>query len=130
MSKKKTRNTGRKAGGLRFDLIPPDALAELAYVYTAGAEKYEDRNWEGGYEYHKSLRALHSHAAYATVGQERDPETDAYHWAQVAWHAIALLTFTIRGIGENDLPYDEAAIAALDEVRNRSIPKVKKYRGR
>ena len=40
-----TKNDG---GKLRYDLIPPRALEALAYVYTIGAAKYSDRNWEKG----------------------------------------------------------------------------------
>ena len=38
-------------GKLRFDLIPPEALIELAKVLTYGASKYNDRNWEFGMAY-------------------------------------------------------------------------------
>ena len=37
------------AGKLRYDLLPADALERLVGVYTIGAEKYDDRNWEKGF---------------------------------------------------------------------------------
>uniref|UniRef100_UPI001E4FF338 dATP/dGTP diphosphohydrolase domain-containing protein n=1 Tax=Acetomicrobium sp. S15 = DSM 107314 TaxID=2529858 RepID=UPI001E4FF338 len=40
---------------LRYDLIPSDALRELAKVYTVGAEKYGERNWEKGMSWGRAL---------------------------------------------------------------------------
>lgn len=118
---------GRKADGLRFDLIPEDALAELAWVYTAGAQKYEDRNWEKGYEWHKSIRALYSHLGFFMAGEDRDPETGALHIMQVAWHAIALAVFYLRDVGLDDRPKNQHALAALRSARNRPLPGIKKF---
>lgn len=41
-------NKGRKYdnGKLRMDLIPPEAMEELAKVLTFGSLKYEDNNWQ------------------------------------------------------------------------------------
>jgi len=37
----------REKIGVRFDLIPYEALYEIAKVFAYGAEKYEDNNWKG-----------------------------------------------------------------------------------
>jgi len=92
-------------GKPRWDLLPPDAMLELVKVYTRGAEKYADRNWEEGMEYHRVLRALKSHLNKWELGDSMDDEyPDLRHMAMVAWNAIALLTYELRGIGENDIP--------------------------
>lgn len=101
-------NTGGEKGLkiARYDLIPPDALWELAEVYGKGAKKYADRNWEKGYKWGLSVGALERHLARWKMGQSRDDETPlegAHHLAQVAWHAIALLVFELRGIGTDDV---------------------------
>jgi hypothetical protein len=119
---------GRKADGLRFDLIPEDALAEVAYVFTAGAKKYDDRNWEFGYSWSRSVRALISHLSFWQAGEEFDAETNSRHLAQVAWHALVLLAFSIRGIGTDDRRHpSDAVLRALHAVRERRIPDIPKY---
>ena len=46
----------------RYDLIPPTALEYLALIYGKGSLKYVDRNWEKGYRWGLSFRALMKHA--------------------------------------------------------------------
>ena len=76
---------------IRWDLLPLDILNDIAMVYTAGAEKYGDNNWqnlENGYEKYKGALLRH---LYAATKEVKDEETGCYHLAQVAWNAIAML---------------------------------------
>ena len=76
---------------IRWDLLPLDILNDIAMVYTAGAEKYGDNNWqnlENGYERYKGALLRH---LYAATKEVKDEETGCYHLAQVAWNAIAML---------------------------------------
>ena len=59
-----TSKTGGEKGVKleRFDLIPVGPLTELARLYGIGAKKYDDRNWEKGYEWSKSYAAMQRHA--------------------------------------------------------------------
>lgn len=118
------RAEGRKADGLRYDLFPPDAMDEIAYIYTAGAKKYADRNWEDGYEWGKSIAALKRHLSLFEARVEWDQETDGHHMAQVAWHAIALLAFALRGKGIDDRSKGAHAYT-LFATRRRDIPNIK-----
>jgi hypothetical protein len=77
----------------RFDLIPAGPLTQLAEHYGRGAEKYEDRNWERGYEWSKTFAALQRHAWAAWGGEDIDPGTGSPHMVAVAWHALAWLEF-------------------------------------
>jgi len=97
-------DTGGEKGSklARFDLIPPDALWELAELYGAGSEKYEDRNWEKGYPWSLSIAALGRHLAQFMDREDWDGETDSRHIIAVTWHALALATFSIRGLGTDD----------------------------
>ena len=56
-------NTGGQKGTKpeRMDLLPWDTLKEVSKHYAKGAEKYDDRNWERGYDYHLSFAALLRH---------------------------------------------------------------------
>lgn len=64
---------GQKGAKLaRFDLIPANPLSEIASRFGLGAMKYEDRNWERGYEWSKSYAALQRHAWAFWSGENDD----------------------------------------------------------
>lgn len=105
------RVTDPKTGGQkgskpeRFDLIPMDALEEVARVYGKGAEKYESHNWLRGYAWSLSLAACLRHVAKFMLGQDYDNGpggTGCHHMACAAFHCFALVTFTLRGLGTDD----------------------------
>jgi len=90
-------------GKIRWDLVPPDAMLEIARIYTRGAEKYAPRNWELGMDWGKCLRALKSHLNKWELGETFDDElTDCRNMAMVAWNAMALLSYEMRKIGKDD----------------------------
>ena len=89
-------------GKERVDLLPPDALLELGKVYGAGSVKYAARNWEKGMPWSKVLGPLMRHLFKWMKGEKIDPEDGQLHIAKVAWNALALLTYELRGIGVDD----------------------------
>lgn len=86
----------------RFDLLPMDALEEVARVYGIGARKYADDNWLKGYRWRLSLGALLRHVSRFMIGEDRDQETGCLHLAHAAWHCLTLLTFYMRKLGTDD----------------------------
>lgn len=90
------------AGKPRFDLMPPEAMVALATHYQKGAEKYADRNWERGMAWGKCFASLQRHAWAWQAGEDYDEETGSHHMISVAWNAIALFIYAIRGIGTDD----------------------------
>jgi hypothetical protein len=77
---------------LRYDLIPVMPTMEEAYVYTMGALKYADRNWENGIRWGRIFRAMMQHALAWWVGEKRDP--DGQHpLASVVWAAKTLMEY-------------------------------------
>jgi hypothetical protein len=86
----------------RYDLLPFDALDELARVYGEGAKKYDDDNWLKGYAWRLSYGALLRHVSRSLQGEDVDPETGCSHLAHAAWHCLTLLTFKKRGLGTDD----------------------------
>lgn len=92
----------------RFDLLPWDALAEVAEHYGRGAKsgggKYDDRNWERGYAWSLSFAALHRHLAAFWNGEDIDPDSGSPHLAAVVFHALALLAFARRFPEHDDRP--------------------------
>lgn len=103
-----TRITDPKTGGQkgqkeeRYDLIPFDALDEIARVYGFGSRKYAPNNWLKGYAWSLSLGALCRHVSLFAQGEDRDPETGRLHIAHAAFHCLALITFYLRGLGTDD----------------------------
>ena len=89
-------------GKLRYDLLPPEALEELIRVYTLGAEKYNDRNWEKGMDYGRIFAAIQRHLWEFWKGEDRDEESNLLHLAHAAWGCMSLLTYKIRNIGTDD----------------------------
>ncbi len=91
-------------GKLRFSLIPPDVLRELALVYTIGALKYGDDNYlnGGGLAWRRVIDALHRHLNDWLLGEERDLQDGQHHLASVMWCAATLMLYQERMIGEDD----------------------------
>lgn len=81
---------------VRWDLIPSDALEEVAKVLSYGAHKYAERNWERGISWHRCFRAIMNHAWYWWRGQTKDPETGYSHMAHVACNALFLTAYELR----------------------------------
>lgn len=98
--------TGNKDDGEkpRVDLVPPEAVFALATVFTYGANKYSDRNWEGGMRWGRVFAAMMRHAWAWWRGEDLDPESGYPH----VWHVLAcaamLVTYWDRKVGEDDRP--------------------------
>lgn len=79
---------------LRYDLMEPYAIQELARVFTFGANKYAANNWLKGMDWTKCLASLKRHIAAWELGQDYDEETKCFHMAHAAWNALALVSYT------------------------------------
>lgn len=111
---------GRKLA--RFDLVPVRPLTMLAEHYGKGAEKYEDRNWERGYDWSLNYAALMRHVTEWWNGETIDEETGSHHLAAVAWHAFALLEFAETHPELDDRPERKRNdYSTNDEIARRCI---------
>lgn len=87
----------------RFDLIPASAMFALAEHFGHGAAKYAERNWELGVSWSLPFAALQRHVWAWWGGEDVDPDSGQHHLAAVAWHALALLTYSLEeGYSELD----------------------------
>lgn len=100
-----------KTGGIkhdqekvRMDLLPYDALAEIAKIFTFGAKKYADRNWEKGFGFSRPFAALQRHLTLWFQGEDNDVETGLSHLSHAGCELLFLLAFELRGVGEDDRP--------------------------
>lgn len=100
MDEAKKHDTGK----LRFDLIPAQALEEVARVFTIGAEKYEDRNWEKGMKWGRVFAAIMRHLWAYWRGEENDPEDGIPHPAHAAWGCLVLLEYARINKEKDDRP--------------------------
>lgn len=68
-----------------------------------------ERNWELGYEWSKSFAALNRHLWAFWGGEDIDGETSMPHMIAVAWHALALVEFSITHPEFDDRPTPSVA---------------------
>lgn len=101
---------------LRYDLIPVRPMAQIAEVFTMGARKYKDRNWEKGMQWSRPIAALERHFQAFKGGEDHDPESGLLHLAHVAVNAMFLMEFyNIFPQGDDRvLPYKKHPRIGLD----------------
>ena len=92
-----TSETGGQKGAklARYDLMPVDALRELAEHYGKGEKKYPTEagipNFRKGYDISLSYAALQRHANQFWGGEDIDTETGSSHMIAAAWHALYIV---------------------------------------
>lgn len=93
------QGTKHDQGKLRWDLMPYDALQEVAKVLTFGANKYADRNWEKGLNYSRLIASLQRHAIdeFYISNKQQDEETGLHPLAHAVCCLLFLLSFELRG---------------------------------
>lgn len=75
---------------LRWDLVPFDALEKIVEIYTHGAAKYGDNNWQG-VDSDRYFAALMRHLAQMRKGEKYDQDSKKLHAAHAAWNCIAII---------------------------------------
>lgn len=102
-------STGGEKGqkGARFDLLPWVQLRQVAELYGKGAQKYEARNWEKGYDWSLSFAALHRHLESFWSGEYDDEENGLPHLTSVVFHALALMYFHDNHPDQDDRPLND-----------------------
>lgn len=82
-------------GKPRFDLLPWNALWEVAGVMEYGAQKYDDRNWERGMRFGRLSAAAFRHLARYMMGEEYDKESGYRHLAMTVCCILMLMGLSI-----------------------------------
>jgi len=77
-------------GKQRWDLLPYDCIEEIVKIYTFGAKKYGDNQWQQ-VKSDRYFAALMRHLIAWRSGESRDSESGLFHLAHAAWNCIALL---------------------------------------
>lgn len=97
--------TKHDKGKARYDLLPFDALHEIVLVFTEGANKYGERNWEQGIHYSRLLGAVLRHvSAFAQGKRINEDDFGLHHLAHAAVGCMMLLAYEKRDMTKwNDL---------------------------
>jgi len=77
-------------GKVRYDLIPPYVLNQIAQVFTYGANKYDPHNWEKGIRWSRLIGAIYRHIEAFRNGEEIDPESGLPHLSHALTELVML----------------------------------------
>lgn len=83
----------KNEGKLRYDLLHPYSMEQLAQIFTFGSQKYAPRNWEKGMPWSKILASLKRHTAAIERGEDIDQESGLLHSAHVECNAHFLTAY-------------------------------------
>lgn len=86
----------------RTDLLPTEALIEVAKVLGAGAKKYDEHNWRNGFRWSRLYGAALRHLFAWNQNEDFDQETGLLHLAHATCCCLFLLTHQLLGLGEDD----------------------------
>jgi len=92
------------AGKPRFELMPPDALEEVAKVYEFGAKKYGENNWLKGMSWLRVVGSMLRHTYAWLAGEEHDVESKLHPMAHVVFGALTIIAYSKRKLGEDNRP--------------------------
>lgn len=105
---------------LKYQLIPPYAIKQIARVFTFGAGKYGEFNWEKGFTWTRLLGAMERHMAAFKAGVDLDPESGLYHLAHAVTNGLMLLEFhrTHPELDDRYKPYmnEKRIVLDVDDV--------------
>lgn len=116
-------------GKTRLDLLPTNALWEVASVFTKGAKKYGDRNWEKGIDYSRLFAAAMRHLFKWWGGDMYDDELETHHVANAVACLLMILSIDARGVYPSDWddrPRDEHGLFSqmlrgVDDAQDKSV---------
>jgi hypothetical protein len=89
-------------GKRRYDLLPYDALDSVIAVLEHGASKYGAGNWEKGPAWSRYWCAAMRHLTAYWRGEDLDPESGLPHLSHSVCCVLFLLSYQIRGTGDDD----------------------------
>ena len=78
---------------LRTDLLPIEAIEDITQVFTFGAKKYGDRNWEKGMKWTRLIGASLRHLFAVAKGEDIDKESGLPHLSHLGSCVLMLLTY-------------------------------------
>jgi len=89
-------------------LVPPEALLNIAKVFTFGAEKYGVNNWRidgPNTPWSRTYSSIQRHLNSWHAGEDLDPESGESHLTHAATQIMILMTQQIDGNSNCDDRY-------------------------
>ena len=99
------------SGKVRLELHPFDVLESVGWVWTKGAKKYEERNWEWGFDWSRVFGAVLRHLFAWGSGRRVDPEWGYSHLDHALCSLMMLRAHELRGLGKDDMGGDDMGVA-------------------
>lgn len=121
MSQEAAKDGYRKDDGkIKFQLLPPYAIKQVARVLTFGATKYPEGNWEKGMEWKRMIGSMKRHLAAFESGVDLDEESGLFHLAHCVTNGLMLLEYhrTHPELDDRYKPYmnDRKIVLDVDDV--------------
>ena len=108
---------------IRTDLLPVDSIMQIAEIFTLGAKKYGDRNWENGMNWSRVYGALLRHMFSWWLNTGIDKETGKSHLAHAGCCIMFLLAYEKRKIGTDDRPSKNNKMKTVYIASAYTLPK-------
>lgn len=86
-------------------LIPPEALIEIATVFSFGAQKYGEHNWrKDGYNtsFSRTYSSIQRHLNSWAMGEDLDEESGMSHLTHAATQLIILMIHQMEHPEQDD----------------------------
>ena len=84
------------------ELLPSEALEEIAKVLAFGKKKYDAWNWAKGFKWTRLIGAAIRHLYAYKRGEDKDPESGLSHIAHAGCCILFLLQHDLSKLGEDD----------------------------
>jgi len=81
---------------IRYELVPPAVIKDIAKVLTFGAQKYEAHNWQNVDDPNRYIGALYRHLEAWRQGEEFDDESGFSHLAHAATNIAFLIELGVN----------------------------------
>lgn len=90
---------------IRFHLVPHRALKGVANVFTMGAKKYDDWNWQRGLPWMEVVSSLQRHLESFIDGEDYDPESGELHVNHITANSMMLADFYVTNPQHDNRPH-------------------------
>lgn len=97
-----TEGTKYDDSKIPVELLPTQALEEVAKVLDFGRRKYASWNWAKGFKWTRLIGAAIRHLYAYQRGEDKDPESGLSHAAHCACCILFLLQHELSNLGEDD----------------------------
>jgi len=90
------------SGKIPVELLPTEALEEIAKVLDFGSRKYASWNWSNGFKWSRLIGATLRHLFLFQRGIDKDEESGLSHLAHAGCCILFLLQHELSSLGSDD----------------------------